>query len=562
MMPKDLSGQNLRGKSFKGQDLTGVNFSEADIRGANFKKTKLERADFSKAKGGITYLSVVIQTLIHFIFGGFSGFLLAFIGGYIGLMVYALIRRGDIATPQANIVVIVVGVLSILLVSIVILFIRQGRAIAAAVVVDVAVMAIGIFFIGSLLISILAEGFEITVEDMTSTMALIIAVIVLAIVMGVVVVVVAVAVAVSMTTAMAVGMGVAVVAVGSGAMVAVNILRLLVNIPVPSKLVIVVVAAVGTVDMMIIALYLGWRIYHEDPQFASLRRFAIAFASIYGTNFQNANLIGANFTETELKNTRFSNAIVMHTNWRYAKNLSFARLNGTILTDQDVRKLLITGDGQGQSFVGKDLQGAYLAKVNLCNADLREVTLVNATFTQANITGARLYGTAKEGWIIDGIICDYVYWDEAGEERAPKDREFRPGEFEELYKQLPTFDYYFKYGFTALDAVVMSRIVETINEKYPEFELKLDSFHSRGLPHAKFTVLHKEDVETAKNHVTTDYESRIAALEGKQEQLMEIVSTLINKPQYIGRDYIAISEKAQVNQLTTGESKDEVTREK
>jgi uncharacterized protein YjbI with pentapeptide repeats len=200
---------------------------------------------------------------------------------------------------------------------------------------------------------------------------------------------------------------------------------------------------------------------------------------------------------------------------------------------------------------GADLGGATLTEANLCQANLWKVNLWEATLTDANlqeamlqeatlvrtvlvrttITGVTLYGTARDDWTLDGVKCDYVYWDAKGTHRTPPDRDFRPGEFEELYKQFPTFDYIFAHGFTALDAVVMSRIVEAINEQHPEFELKLDSFHSRGQPHAKFTVLHKEYVEAAKSQVTTDYESRLAVLEGKQEQMMALFSKLINNPQ-------------------------------
>ena len=41
-------------------------------------------------------------------------------------------------------------------------------------------------------------------------------------------------------------------------------------------------------------------------------------------------------------------------------------------------------------------------------------------------------------------------------------------------------------------------------------------------------VLHKDYVETAQKQITTDYENRIAALEGKQEQLMEVITRLIS----------------------------------
>jgi hypothetical protein len=119
-----------------------------------------------------------------------------------------------------------------------------------------------------------------------------------------------------------------------------------------------------------------------------------------------------------------------------------------------------------------------------------------------------------------------VYWDSEGKNRTPKDRNFRPGEFEELYKSLPTFEYYFEQGFTPLDPLIMDRVVQAIKERRPEIELKLATFDARGQAHATFTVLHKDAVEAAKADVTAGYERRILALEAQKEQLMDVIHML------------------------------------
>ncbi len=77
----------------------------------------------------------------------------------------------------------------------------------------------------------------------------------------------------------------------------------------------------------------------------------------------------------------------------------------------------------------------------------------------------------------------------------------------------------------------MNRVVQAINEKHPGFDLKLDSFHSRGIPHAVFTVKSKEFAEKALNQIRTEYEDRIKVLEGKREQLLEVIQMLSNNPQ-------------------------------
>lgn len=96
-----------------------------------------------------------------------------------------------------------------------------------------------------------------------------------------------------------------------------------------------------------------------------------------------------------------------------------------------------------------NLIGARLFGANLRNANLLGANLVQAELNNADITGAYLYGTARDDWSIENITCDYVFWDDKPfflgkeqeerwqiEHRFPKDRNLRPGEFEELYKQL------------------------------------------------------------------------------------------------------------------------------
>ncbi len=290
----------------------------------------------------------------------------------------------------------------------------------------------------------------------------------------------------------------------------------------------VAVAGAVIVNITIISLYIGWRTRREDPQFALLRRWGLVTATWFGTDFRDADLTNATFDNARLKYARFVNATLTGVSWKQAQHLQLARCSGTILADRDVRELLVRGQGPGPAFRGKNLHGAALVKADLHNIDVREAELNQANLSRANLTGAKLYGSAREHWIIDEIQCDYVYWDEAAEERTPADRDFRPGEFEELYKQLPTFEYVFEHGLTAVDTVVMARVADTINRQHPELDLKLDSFHSRGQPHATFTVGHQDAVAPAKQQVRQDYEQRLAALEGTYEQvqrMFEIVTS-------------------------------------
>lgn len=260
-------------------------------------------------------------------------------------------------------------------------------------------------------------------------------------------------------------------------------------------------------------------------------------ANLYKIYLREVDLSGADLSGADLSGAHLERTVLRDA------DLSGADMERTDLGKADLRRACLRGAHLRKTF----LVEADLREANLCGARLERADLIQTNMSHANITGANLYGSARDDWIISGIQCDYVYWDlkphfkNKGQEqqwkqehRVPKDRDFRPGEFEELYKHLPTFEYYFEHGFTPIDAVVMDQVVQGINERHPEFSLRLKNFEATGTPHATLTVLHKDHIESAKTQVTTDYEARLAALEGKQEQLMQIVSTLVNQPQYIG----------------------------
>ncbi|CAK8717096.1 hypothetical protein GMJAKD_06305 [Candidatus Electrothrix aarhusensis] len=274
-------------------------------------------------------------------------------------------------------------------------------------------------------------------------------------------------------------------------------------------------------------------------------------SSIVETDFSSSDLTYAIFDNSDVNFSKFTNASTVGTSWKKVEIMTKAcdviiyhkndPLHGkwilhqqsnlyenTILVDHNVRKLLVCGNGQGISLKGKSLKGAYLVEFNLRDTDLRESNFVQANLSGADITGAKLYGSARESWIIDGIRCDYVYWDEAGEQRTPSDREFRPGEFEELYKHLPTFEYIFEQGFTPLDPLIMDRVVRAINERHKEFKFDLINFDKRGQPHSTFTVCQIDFLDAAKEQVNVGYEKNRIALE-RQEPYMEVISRLLDQ---------------------------------
>ena len=283
-----------------------------------------------------------------------------------------------------------------------------------------------------------------------------------------------------------------------------------------------------------------WREDHLNEKVVlcevELRNVNLHNANLQGADLSRADLCGANLCGANLRQVSLEEAYLLETS-----------LKGADLSEANLQKANLTR---------ADLRDTNLCGATLRHASLKWTDLTKTQLTDADITGTFLYGTARDDWMINGIQCEYVFWDEKPnvddknqqweqEHRIPKDRDFRPGEFEELYNSLPTFDYYFEHGFTPIEAVIMDKVVQAINERHTEFELKFDSFQSRGEPHAVFTVLHKDDVEEVKKQVTTDYEARLKVLEGQQDMLMEMLSRAIQEPQLIitsnkkivGRDY-------------------------
>lgn len=271
--------------------------------------------------------------------------------------------------------------------------------------------------------------------------------------------------------------------------------------------------------------------------------------NLSGTNLYQARLAGANLRQTDLRKTDLRQADLMgadllkadlrNANLRAATiigaDLKNANMSGAHLITADLSKAdLRWADIRGTRMDGSDLYEARLREANLSNAHLPKANLLGADLTEtnlrgsnlagailvlanlnradlslANLTGAKLYSSEREDWKIDGIKCEYAYWDGPGNLRTPADRDYKPGEFELLYRQSPTIEYRFQDGFTPLKAVMMDRVVKVINAKMPEFELNLDSLIFRGMPRAVFSVLHREDCPRALELISQHYDDQM-----------------------------------------------------
>ena len=260
---------------------------------------------------------------------------------------------------------------------------------------------------------------------------------------------------------------------------------------------------------------------------ANLSKANLNEANLNETNFSKADLNNASLGETSFNGTNFIGVKLSNANHLDYSDLNKASFSGADFSHADLNNFdlryadLSDVDFRYADLSDADLTGSDLTGSDLTDSDLSEAKLIKADLSNSNITGVNLYGSARDNWIIDNIECDYFFNDPEKQKRLPSEGNFKKGEFEELYKQLPTFEYIFEKGFTPIDAFIMDQVVQAINEQQPEIELRLDSFQARVKPRAIFTVFHKHDVEETKKQITDKYEKEIKFLEGQYKELKE-----------------------------------------
>lgn len=310
---------------------------------------------------------------------------------------------------------------------------------------------------------------------------------------------------------------------------------------------------------------------------ADLKEAKIAEADLFQANLEGADLSraslpGAHLVGTTLNGAHLSRANLSRANLEAAKlnraDLSGARLEGAKLIEADLHGAdlsgarldwadlhmthLVEANMNRASFCWAMLNHADLSGAALQDVDVRYGVLCGCNLTGAELTGAKLYGTARDDWIIKGVQCKYVYWDARGKIRSPENRDLAPGEFERLYRTLPTIEYIFQNGMSPMDPLIMDRVVEAIRKQNPEYDIKIDSISARGLaPSIKFTVQQEQHKEPALQMVIAEYESRMQRLEAEKDRLYDLLALAIDKPGtrllVAGHDIITADGNATIN---------------
>jgi uncharacterized protein YjbI with pentapeptide repeats len=547
---RDFRGESLRGCDFKNQDLSGADFSGCDIRGANFSRANLTEAKFEKAKAGLQKGSVVILLLVVLILIVISSFFSTVFGVLIAYIFDSSNLEQQIRSWVSLIFLLFFCILT------------WRKNILAGAVGGAFTIAFAVGFAGALAF---AE---------TETVA---GGVVGALAVGAVAFVVAVGV-------------VGEVAVGATAF-SVAVVFVVAFAVVFAEKAAVKVAVAGAVALVVALFFtwIGWLTLKQEHRDPWLRRIIIAFASLGGTSFFQANLTATDFTGATLKSTNFNQAILNKTIFKQAIKLELARPGKTLLVNPQVRELLInpsTGADQDLSKAdlrGANLDGANLQRTNLRLADLsqasfkyanlREANLTEVNAVNANLSHATLTGACVENWNIDAttqlenIDCQYVYLLNNQKERRPSSGEFEPGEFTQLFEEVfDTVDLIFRDGMDWKALMNTLKEVQVQNEDTP---LQVQAIENKGNgvfivkvhvpPDANKEKIHQEftEIYQIKAQLTAQYE-QLKFLREQNTDLMQIIKIQANNQTKVEISYNKQDQSQAINvgQDLTIEAKD------
>ncbi|MEH2158006.1 pentapeptide repeat-containing protein [Nostoc sp.] len=310
-----------------------------------------------------------------------------------------------------------------------------------------------------------------------------------------------------------------------------------------------------------------------------------AITNTGGTSFSKADLTNANFTAATLKNTNFAYANVTNTCWFQAKRLDRACVSATYLEKPQVRKLVITGQGQNKNFDRQNLRGVNLQKANLgdasfIGADLSKANLQDADLSRAklkqtqldgtDLTGATLTGAYIEDWGITnttklhGVRCEYVFMRLPTKQnpdplRKPdkKKEVFEDGDFADFIK--PIFDPLDLYHNQDVDPRAVAIAFKNLAENHPKAELEIVAMEKRGddkiLLRAKTVAGSDKSQLSAEyfddyNHLKALSQSRQLLLVEKDQRIISLenmVDTALKQPKFYTQGDTNMSDISGIN---------------
>jgi uncharacterized protein YjbI with pentapeptide repeats len=411
-MSKDYSCQNLQRHNFKNEDLSGANFSYADIRGVNFTKANLKGTNFTEAKAGLKPITCIYLLILSFLLLIALGFIASASGAYtitinkstlipeislyisdaVGLILFSIfstiiIRKGLISGVGSIIAIILVGAVFVVVSARAEVLIKVAKVLSEVVAAGLSQAAAT-----EAIALVAATAFVVMTAAISDKVAVVVGLL-------------------GMIGALAAASSSAYAAAGTGAGLTAAL---------------IILAGASLSALLARSALAG------DEKQALIHNIGISLAAWRGTNFQYAGLTDANFTNAIIKNTDFQRANLTRVCWHKGKYIDFALLGDTYLyfKDAEVRKLLVSGQGENKDFNNRDFRGINLSGANLKNArffgtnfyqanlqgaDLTGAKLVRTQLEQANLTYATLTGACIEDWVItrstklNEVVCKYIF---------------------------------------------------------------------------------------------------------------------------------------------------------
>ncbi|MBD2518486.1 pentapeptide repeat-containing protein [Nostoc sp. FACHB-973] len=265
-----------------------------------------------------------------------------------------------------------------------------------------------------------------------------------------------------------------------------------------------------------------------SPNFAWIREKSVFWAAIGGTSFYKADLTDACFDGAHLPYTDFRKANLTRTSFKGVTGLEFSRLEGTILENLKVRKLLVTKRGNNEDYTGAKFNGANLTNADLTGATLSGINALDVDFSEATLSGACI-----QEWNINkntrftGVKCSHVYLKciKQGDriilsEGKPDSGEFQDGEFEKWISELQkTIDLIFKEGLN-WRAFMFSLAQTAINHEGLDLS-RYSITRDQNLVFAKIGLFAGADHRAIHEEFTSCYENAVKLIDSNYQLILQ-----------------------------------------
>ncbi|MBD1906762.1 pentapeptide repeat-containing protein [Trichocoleus sp. FACHB-832] len=301
------------------------------------------------------------------------------------------------------------------------------------------------------------------------------------------------------------------------------------NIILNPKTVIKILNLIAAITVILRGAIIARQAVRGSPKFAWIREKAVFWAATGGTSFYGVDLTDACFDGANLPHTDFRKANLTRASFEEATGLDLARLQGTILEQPKVRKLLITKRGCNEDYTGSNFNGASLRRADLTGATLKEVNALDADFSGGILTDACI-----QGWNINkntrftNVVCERIYlkcsrngntitrW-----EQKPDSGKFKAGEFEKWISEIhETIDLIFREGLN-WRAFIFSLAQTAIDHEGLDLSRYSISRKDEGIVFAEIGTFPGADKKAIHEAFTSCYESAVKAIEEKYQLVLQ-----------------------------------------